>query len=111
MALFRIFVILAFVLIAVFTIAAVTREGADLLTPFVGPVLTMGWQGQFHVDFALYLIASALWVAWRSRFSGSGIVMALICGVMGMIVLAPYLLYLSYMSKGDMAVLLTGDRG
>ena len=39
---------------------------------------TMGWPGQFNLDFMCMLTLSGLWVAWRHHFSGAGIALGLL---------------------------------
>ena len=78
MTLLRTISIAFLAIIAIYTIAAISRDGFDLITPFVGDILSVGWSGQFNLDFMMYLIFSALWVAWRHDFSGQGVALAAI---------------------------------
>lgn len=94
--------------IAIYTLYTISQYGLGLFAVFFGNVLTGDWNGQFNLDFALYLALSALWIAWRSGFSGPSLVAAAICGVMGMLVFAPYVLVQWRASKGDMRRLLLG---
>lgn len=98
------------VIIAVYTVIAISNDGFDLITPFVGDILAMGWSGQFNLDFMMYLILSALWVAWRHDFSGAGVALAAVASVGGMLFLSVYLLVQIGRSEGDIVRLLLGDR-
>ena len=97
-------------IIAVYTLIAITNDGFDLITPFVSDIFAMGWSGQFNLDFMMYLILSALWVAWRHDFSSAGIALAAIASVGGMLFFAAYLLVQIGRSGGDVERLLLGDR-
>ena len=98
------------VLIVVYTVIAISNVGIDLITPFVGDILSAGWSGQFNLDFMMYLILSALWVAWRHDFSGAGLALAVIASVGGMLFFAAYLLVQIGRADGDVGKLLLGHR-
>ncbi len=110
MTLFRVLLIVMGVVLFVYTIAAVVNEGPNLFANTIPAVAEFGWQGQFHLDFATYLILSGLWVAWRHRFSAAGIVMGLIAANIGIIFLSAYILLASFKANGDMRRILLGDR-
>ncbi|WP_342076003.1 hypothetical protein [Yoonia sp. SS1-5] len=90
--------LLAMVLV---TLTAVTNEGFDLISPYVGPILALSWQGQFNVDFACYLVLSGIWMAWRQGFTNGGISLGVLAPPLGMLFFAPYLIYLIGKSGGD----------
>ena len=96
--------------ITIYTIFAIANDGFDLITPFVGDIFSVGWPGQFNLDFLMYLILSALWIAWRHDFSSPGIALAAIASVGGMLFFAVYLLIQIGRSAGDMEQLLLGQR-
>lgn len=97
-------------IITIYTVAAIANDGFDLITPFISDILGVGWSGQFNLDFMMYLILSALWVAWRHDFSGAGIALAAIASVGGMLFFATYLLVQIGRAKGDVERLALGDR-
>ena len=97
-------------IITIYTIVAISNDGFDLITPFVGDILSFGWSGQFNLDFMMYLILSALWIAWRHEFSSAGITLAALASVGGMLFFAVYLLVQIGRADGDMAALLLGRR-
>ena len=98
------------VLIVVFTVTAIANGGLNLITPFLMPILALSWQGQFNIDFACYLVLSGIWMAWRGGFSGGSIALGILAPPLGILFLAPYLIYLVGRSNGDPRQLLLGVR-
>ena len=98
------------IIISVYTVIAISNDGFDLITPFVGDILALSWSGQFNLDFMMYLILSALWVAWRHDFSGAGVALAAVASVGGMLFFAVYLLVQIGRAEGDIERLLLGHR-
>jgi hypothetical protein len=64
--------------------------------------------GQFNLDFMGMLTLSALWVAWRHRFSKAGLGLGALAFFGGSLFLSIYLLVVSRQSGGDMKELLLG---
>ena len=62
------------------------------------------------LDFSSYLILSGLWVMWRNKFSPKSILTAIIAMIVGIMVFAPYLLYLVIKENGDIKKVLIGER-
>ena len=108
MARFRLVLMAMTVLIVLFTLAATANGGLDLFTPFLRPVFEMNWQGQFNIDFLTYLVLSGLWMAWRSGFSRSGLLLGIAAPPLGMLFFAPYLIYLIGRSENCSRKLLLG---
>ncbi|WP_420863297.1 hypothetical protein [Algirhabdus cladophorae] len=96
------------VLIVVSTVTAIANGGLNLITPFLMPILALSWQGQFNIDFACYLVLSGIWMAWRGGFSGGSIALGILAPLLGILFLAPYLIYLVGRSNGDPRQLLLG---
>ncbi len=90
------------------TVAAVSREGFNLLPHYLQPLKELTWQGQFNADFACYLILSGVWMAWRGGFSRTSIALGVLAPPFGILFFAPYLVYLIGRSQGDHVVLLLG---
>lgn len=109
MTLFRLFLAACLITIVSYTCFTVAEHGWKLLPVFFGDMARMGWPGQFNLDFMTMLALSALWVAWRHRFSGSGLVLAGLALSGGMMFLSAYLLICSFRSNGDVRVLLLGE--
>lgn len=108
--LFKTFLIAQTVIVLIYTIWAFKNEGVNLLSVFLENIQSLTWNGQFNLDFSSYLSLSALWIMWRNRFSSSSIVIGIIAMIIGIIVFAPYLLYLLGKEKGDLKKLLIGNR-
>ncbi|MEM7470166.1 MAG: hypothetical protein AAF340_02365 [Pseudomonadota bacterium] len=108
MTLFRNILIGMTVLIIFLTIMAVVDGGLNLITPFVGPILDMTWQGQFNFDFTCYLILSGIWMAWRGGFTGGSVALGLLAPPLGIFFFAPFLIFLIGQSNGDPKRLLLG---
>jgi hypothetical protein len=109
MTFLRIFLLAAFLCVAVYTIIAGLGNGWDLGAVFLSDLTAFNWSGQFNLDFLTYLWLSALWLAWRHHFSPLGIILALIASVGGMLFLAIYLLVVSFQTNGDLKALLLGE--
>ncbi|WP_204113758.1 hypothetical protein [Shimia biformata] len=95
-------------IVAVTTTAAMSKEGIDFLSPFLAEIMALGWQGQFNLDFACYLVLSALWIAWRHGFSLGGFLIAGLAALLGILVFAPYVLVQISRAEGDPRRLLMG---
>ena len=108
MTAFRMVLIAMTAIIVVFTIMAVANGGLDLFTPFLGPILALTWQGQFNVDFAMYLVLSGIWMAWRSGYTPGGLALGICTPALGILFFAPYLIYLIGRSDGDTRKFLLG---
>ncbi len=110
MTLFRGFLALFFLTITIYTGLVVNAEGWGLVQVFFDQIAAVGWAGQFNLDFAGYLMLSALWIAWRHRFSGAGIALGLVASVGGAMFLMPYLLVASVAAGLDPRALLLGEQ-
>ena len=94
----------------IYTVIAIQNDGANFLAKAQEFATSMTWMGQFALDFQCYLILSALWIAWRDKFSVNSIVIAIVAMILGFILLAPYLLYLLSKEKGDLKRALIENR-
>jgi hypothetical protein len=105
-------ILLAAMLLALsgYTAIVVSNHGWDLFAVFLADLTTMAWPGQFNMDFLGFLTLSALWTAWRHRFSPLGLVLGVVAFFGGMLFLTIYLLLESYRAKGDVRTLLLGSR-
>ncbi len=107
---FRVLLVVMGLMVFVYTVLAVSNEGVNLFATTLPAVPEFGWPGQFHLDFATYLVLSGLWVAWRHEFSGSGIALGVAASLLGILFLSVYLLLAIRKSGGDMRLVLLGDR-
>ena len=108
MAVFRALLFLMLVILAAYTAVVINNHGFGLLQVFFGDMAAMGWPGQFNLDFMFMLTLAAIWVAWRHRFSPSGLALAVLTFFGGALFLTAYLLVVSARAKGDVRSLLLG---
>lgn len=93
-----------------YTYLAMQNDGSNFLGRALAFSTSLEWQGQFTLDFGCYLLLSGLWIMWRNRFSLAAIAPAIAAMILGIIVFAPYLLYLISQESGDLKRVLVGDR-
>lgn len=108
MNLFRIYLVVVFSCLTVYTLIVGSNHGWNLLPIFFSNIAEMTWSGQFNLDFITFLSLSGIWVAWRHQFSAGGVALGVVAFFGGMMFLAPYLLYTSVKADGDAKVLLLG---
>lgn len=108
MTLFRILLVAMFVTLLAYTGVVITHHGWNLFPIFFGDMAEVAWPGQFNLDFMCMLALSALWVAWRHRFSVAGLLLAVVAFTGGTPFLSIYLLILSMQTNGDMREMLLG---
>lgn len=108
MAAFRFLLIAILVIISAYTSVTIANHGLWLLPVFFGDMAQMAWPGQFNLDFMFMLTLSACWVAWRHRFSGRGLGLALLAAGFGSLFLSIYLLVLISQSRGNVQEILLG---
>ena len=106
----RVLLVVIFVALVAYTVVVVANHGMGLLPVFFGDMAKLAWPGQFNLDFMFMLALSALWVAWRHRFSGPGLALSVCAFFGGALFLSVYLFVLSLRAGGDGRVLLLGDR-
>ena len=94
----------------IYTVITIQNDGFNFLERYQEFAFSMKWMGQFALDFQCYLILSAVWIAWRNRFTTKSIIFAIIAMILGIIVFAPYLLYLIHKENGDISKVLIGYR-
>ena len=105
---FRILLIVILAAVSIYTVPVVLNHGLSLFAVFFGDMAKMGWAGQFNLDFLGFLVLSATWTAWRNEFSPSGLGLAVLAFFFGAPFLTIYLLYLSFKTDGNAAVMLMG---
>ncbi|MEM8695070.1 MAG: hypothetical protein AAGE05_03500 [Pseudomonadota bacterium] len=108
MTAFRILLVASLMGISGYTAIVVADHGINLFPDFLGDIAAFGWPGQFNVDFLSFLTLSALWVAWRHRFSAAGLCLAVPAFFGGGLFLTVYLLIASFAAGGDARILLLG---
>jgi hypothetical protein len=110
MTAFRAYLVFVLCGLAGYTLVVGVNHGWDLVPIFFSNIATMDWSGQFNLDFMGFLGLSAIWVAWRHRFSGGGLALGAVAFVGGMMFLAPYLLWAGAQARGDAKILLLGKQ-
>lgn len=108
MVAFRVLLVLLFLGVVGYTVPVIADHGINLLPVFFGDIASMGWPGQFNVDFMGFLVLSGFWLAWRHHFSPLGLVLGVLGFFGGIPVLTCYLLFASFNVNGDVAELLLG---
>lgn len=109
MAVFRIFLVVIFLIIAGYTGVVVSNYGMGLLPIFFGDMAKVEWPGQFNLDFMCMLSLSGLWISWRHKFSAIGIILGIIAFFGGALFLSAYLFVESFRVRGDMKALMLGQ--
>lgn len=109
MAAFRTLLVAMLIVLAGYTAVVISNHGPGLLAVFFGDMATMGWPGQFNLDFMFMLALSAIWVAWRHDFSVAGVALAALAFLGGALFLTTYLLLVSRQVHGDVRRLLVGN--
>ncbi len=108
MTLFRIYLVVMFTTLVVYTLIVGATHGWNLFPLFFADILTMNWAGQFNLDFLGFLSLSGLWVAWRHHFSPAGLGLGIIAFTGGIPFLSAYLIYASLKADGDMKIIMLG---
>ncbi len=108
--LFKVLLISQSVLVFVYTILAFKNDGTDLLSIFLSNIQSLNWNGQFNIDFSCYLVLSGLWIAWRNKFTTFSILFGVFASILGIMALAPYLLYLMMKENGNLKRVMIGER-
>jgi hypothetical protein len=106
----RALVVVIFVVLGGYTMVVVANHGIGLLPVFFGDMANLAWPGQFNLDFLFMLALSALWVAWRHRFSALGLALSVGAFFGGALFLSVYLFVESLRAGGDGRTLVLGDR-
>lgn len=96
--------------IVIYTYFASQNAGWGLFDVFIGDLMKINWNGQFNLDFSCYLLLSAIWIMWRNHFKISSVLFAIVAMIVGIMVFAPYLLYLLSVEKGNLKKVLVGNR-
>jgi hypothetical protein len=106
---FRALLTVLLAIIIGYTAIVVANHGMGLLNVFFGDMASMGWPGQFNLDFMFMLMLSALWVAWRHQFTSVGLALGLVAFFGGSLFLSAYLLVVTGRANGDMKRVLLGE--
>ena len=108
--LLRALLVTQILVLGVYTMYVINKEGFTLLDVFIGNIASFQWNGQFNLDFSCYLALSGLWIMWRNKFSISSVGMAIFATIIGIMAFAPYVLYLLAVERGNLKKVLVGER-
>lgn len=108
MNMFRVFLVVIFTCVIIYTAIVGVNHGWGLFPVFFGDMVAMSWPGQFNLDFMCFLMLSGLWLAWRHHFSPGGLALGVLGVFGGIVVLAPYLFVASLNANGDVKELFLG---
>lgn len=106
----RVLLVILGITVFIYTGLAVANEGVNLFANTLPALADFGWPGQFHLDFATYLLLSGLWIAWRHRFSATGIVLGIMASLLGIMFLSVYLLLAISKADGNISEVLMGEQ-
>jgi hypothetical protein len=98
------------ILLVVYTAFAVQNEGWGFLQIAATNIETMTWSGQFALDFACYLMLSGIWIMWRNKFKAQSLILGIAAMILGIVVFAPYVMYLIGKEKGDLRKVMLGGQ-
>jgi len=105
---FRVLLVLMIVSILAYTGITISNHGLDLFPIFFGDITEMAWPGQFNFDFLLMLVLSALWTAWRYKFSAAGLALGVCAFVGGIMFQSVHLLILTFRENGNAKAIMIG---
>lgn len=108
--LFKTLLIVQTIGLLAYTFIAFKTEGADLFSVFANNILMLNWSGQFNLDFLCYLTLSGFWIMWRNKFTQKSILLGVIAMILGIVLFAPYLLWLINKENGDIKRVVIGNR-
>ena len=107
---FQLVVVILFLTVLIYTGIVVSEHGANFLPAYLNGLIQYDWPGQFSLDFGGYLLLSALWIAWRHQASPVGLLLAVLAGIGGLLVFAPYLWIVSRQSEGSISTMVLGSQ-
>lgn len=105
---FQLVVVALFLTVLIYTGVVVSEHGPSFLPAYINVLIQYDWPGQFSLDFGGYLLLSALWIAWRHHARPVGLLLAVLAGIGGLLVFAPYLWIVSRQSEGSITTMLLG---
>jgi hypothetical protein len=98
------------IILLVYTAFAVQNEGWGFLQIAATNVGSLTWSGQFALDFACYLMLSGIWIMWRNKFKAQSMILGIAAMILGIVVFAPFVIYLLGKEKGDLRKVILGKQ-
>ena len=111
MTILRCFLVVSTSAIYLITVLAVTSSGLNWPAVAINDLMVLDWRSQFDIDLIIHLLLLATWISWREGFTPKGHLFGCLSVVMGGMFGFPYLLYATYVAKGDPVKLVLGCRG
>lgn len=106
--LFALLLALAWVVLAGVTGAALVEPGLwEGIATFVGD-LGHPWRAQFNSDLAVHALLAGTWIAWRHRWSATGIACGVAAVLLGAVFTLAYVLVALLRADGDVTEVLLG---
>lgn len=109
MKIFRFFLVVVCLVVIAYTFIVGNNHGWNFFPIFTTDIIAMNWAGQFNLDFSFFLIFTGLWVAWRNKFSATGIGLGLFTLAGGIPFVSVYLFVLSLKPNVGIKEILIGD--
>jgi len=104
----RLFLLLSTVAIYLLTIIAVKNYGFNWPAVALNDILSLNWRAQFDIDFIVYLVIFAIWVVWREGGATKAYLLGALSIFLGGMFGFPYIIYASYIARGNPKALLLG---
>jgi hypothetical protein len=108
--LFKTLLIVQTIGLLAYTLFVINKEGIILFSVFMNSIFSLNWTGQFNLDFLCYLMLSGFWIMWRNKFTSKSIFIGAVAMVLGIVMFAPYLLWIINKEHNDLKRVLIGDR-
>lgn len=108
MKVLRVFLVASTVLIYAVTLLATASQGINWPAIALNDLVALNWRSQFDTDFLVYLILTAVWIAWREGLTTKGYAFAFLNIFLGGMFGFPYLLWATYQANGDPTLVLLG---
>ena len=110
MTLLRMFLVVAWLVIAYVTVRAVSQLGLAGGNIFFSD-FNQPWRAQFNTDFGFHLLLMAGWIFYREKSPLAGALCGIGAVLLGGFFSMAYILIATIRAHGDMRVLLTGNKG
>ena len=109
MLIFRTLLVVLWIAVLVVTVQAIGSQGLNAAGDiFFADLISSTWHAQFAADFTGHLLLIAIWVAWRHKFSITGVIFSILCVLGGGLFSFMYIFVTGIQAKADMKKLLLG---
>jgi hypothetical protein len=108
MKLLRFFLLLSTIAIYFITIIAIKDYGFNWPAVAINDLISLSWRTQFDIDFIIHLLLLSIWVIWREGGTAKAYLFGALSIVMGGMFSFPYIIYISFVSRGNPKYFLLG---